>query len=168
MSPDGTNRRQFVTTVGLGGVLLAGAGVATASGSGRKHRNFRAHLSGDGVVPPVDTDAQGQATFKLRPAADAIDFKLNVANVDDVIGAHVHHAPPGENGSIVVFLYGDPFAEAVTVNGTLAEGTITADDVIGPFDGDFDALVTAIADGEASVQVHTKAHPPGEIRGQIH
>lgn len=166
MQPHTTSRRRFVTALGIGGALLGGAGVAAARGRGS--RNFRTHLSGDEVVPPVDTNAQGQAKFRLNKARDELSFKLNVANIDDVIGAHIHMAATGENGGIVVFLFGEPFADPVTVNGTLAEGTITASDVIGAIAGDFEALLTAMAEGNAYVQVHTLANVPGEIRGQIH
>lgn len=165
MSRNSTSRRKFLKTVGAGGMTLTAAGVATASQP--KQRNFKTHLSGDEVVSPVDTNAQGQAKFQLNKASDKLSFKLNVANIEDVIGAHIHQAPAGVNGGIVVFLLGDPFTDPVTVNGTLAEGTITATDVIGPIAGDFDALLTAIRDGNAYVQVHTQEHVPGEIRGQI-
>lgn len=166
MQPYTTSRRRFVTALGVGGALVGGAGVAAARGRGS--RTFRTHLSGDEVVPSVDTNAQGQAKFKLDRVGDELSFKLNVANIEDVIGAHIHNAPAGENGGIVVFLFGDPFADPVTVNGTLAEGSITASDVLDPFAGDFDALVDAMESGDTYVQVHTLDHPPGEIRGQIH
>jgi len=153
-------------TAGVAGLTLTGVGVATATPP--EQRNFRTHLSGDEVVPPVDTKAQGQAKFQLNKAGDELSFKLNVANIDDVIGAHIHQAPAGENGGIVVFLFGNPFADPVTVNGTLAEGTITASDVIGSIGGDFDALLMAMREGNTYVQVHTEENVPGEIRGQIH
>ena len=166
MSQHTTLRRNILKTVGVAGMTLVGAGATTAATT--EQRNFRTHLSGDEVVSPVDTNAQGQATFKLDKAGDELSFKLNVANIDDVIGAHIHYAPAGENGPIVVFLFGDPFTDPVTVNGTLAEGTITATDVIGPIEGDFSALLDAMRAGNAYVQVHTVENPPGEIRGQIH
>lgn len=96
-----------------------------------------------------------------------MSFKLNVANIEDVTGAHMHKAPEGENGPIVVFLFGDPFTDPVTVNGTLAEGTITETDVLDPME-DLDDLLEAMRKGNTYVQVHTQANPPGEIRGQIH
>lgn len=92
-------------------------------------------------------------------------FKLNVANIDDVTGAHIHKAPRGSNGGIVVFLFGDPLTDPVTVNGTLVEGTITPSDVIA---GDFDELLTDMRAGNTYVQVHTGGSGTPEIRGQIH
>jgi len=143
-----------------------GDAVATAA-HGRGVENFVAPLSGDEVVPSVDTDAQGLAKFKLNKAGDALSFKLNVANIEDVVGAHIHNAPAGENGGIVVFLFGEPFTDAVTVNGTLVQGTITASDVVGSIAGDFEALIDLMKSGDTYVQVHTVANLPGEIRGQI-
>lgn len=166
MSRRTPHRRKFLKIVGVAGTALAGAGVATAKP--RMQRNFRAHLSGDEVVPPVDTNAQGQALFQLSRGGTELHFKLTVANIDDVIGAHIHKAPTGRNGGIVAFLFGKPFTDPVTVNGTLAEGMITASDVIGSIAGDFGALLSAMRNGNAYVQVHTEAHIPGEIRGQIH
>lgn len=109
----------------------------------------------------MDTNAQGQAKFQLNKAGDALRFKLNVANIEDVIGVHIHQAPAGENGPIVVVLFSDPLTEPVTVNGTLAHGTITATDVIDPIAGNFGALVEAMRAENAYVQVHTKENKPG-------
>lgn len=166
MVPEATCRRGWLKTVGVAGLTLAGVGISGASPPAQ--RNFRTHLSGDEVVSPVDTNAQGQAIFQLNKAGDALSYKLNVANIDNVIGAHIHNESEGANGPIVVFLFGDPFTDAVTVNGTLAEGTITTSEVIGPIAGDFNALESAMRIGNTYVQVHTEEHVPGEIRGQIH
>lgn len=132
-------------------------------------KNFVAPLSGDQEVTPVETNATGLAKFKLNKAGDALSFKLNVANIEDVIGAHIHRGAPGMNGPVVAcltdpcFFPGDP----VTVNGTLAEGTVMASDVTGPLAGNFDALIEAMRSGNTYVNVHTIANPSGEIRGQI-
>jgi hypothetical protein len=68
-------------------------------------KNFRAHLSGDEEVPAVDTRAQGQAIFQLSRDGMTLHYKLIVANIEDVLMAHIHLAPAGENGPIVVWLY---------------------------------------------------------------
>ncbi len=147
----------------MGGLALAGTGLAAGRGHGR---NFRAHLSGDNEVPPVDTDAQGQATFQLNNSGDALRFKLIVANIDDVVAAHIHCAAVGANGPVGVTLFsGGPTSE----NGILSAGTIVEpDDGNGCEWGTLADVVGAIRNGEAYVNVHTLANPPGEIRGQIH
>ena len=52
-------------------------------------------------------------------------------------------------------------------------GTITAAQVLavpaqGVTAGDFAGLVRIIRSGDAYANVHTTAHPGGEIRGQVH
>jgi glucose/arabinose dehydrogenase len=147
------------TPFGDTGVVLR---VASAR---RPKRNFRAHLSGDAEVPPVDTDAQGQATFTFEEDDSELGFKLNVAEIEDVVAAHVHCAPDGVNGPVGVTLFdGGP----VSPDGVLAEGTVTAPDE-GNDCGweDLSDVRTAMKNGYAYVNVHTLDNPAGEIRGQV-
>lgn len=165
-----TTRRRFATAVGLGGLALTGTGIGAARGS---NRNFRAHLSGENEVPPVETDAQGQSKFQLDRAGDELGYRLIVANIENVSMAHIHSAPAGENGPVVAWLYPEdgPPPELIEgrFDGVLAESTLTADDLVGPLAGGSLAdLVGLFRDGEAYVNVHTTAHPGGEVRGQIH
>jgi hypothetical protein len=161
-----TTRRRFVTTVGLAGAALAGTGVAAGRPGNGGNRNFRTHLSGDEEVPPVETDAQGQAKFQVNETNDELHFKLIVANIDDVVAAHIHCASAGTNGPVGVTLFaGGPTSDP----GTLAEGTITEPDGgNGCGWGSLADVVEAMEAGNTYVNVHTVAHPPGEIRGQIH
>ena len=145
-------------------VLGAAGQSATLKGG---DRNFAAPLSGRQEVPSVDSKGTGVATFKLSKDGSEMRYKLNVANIENVTQAHIHLAPAGQNGSVVAFLFGF-VAGGVTVNGTLAEGTLTAGNLIGPLAGlSLDDLVKEMASGDAYVNVHTVAHPPGEIRGQV-
>lgn len=160
------DRRTFVKAIGAG-ALLASSGVATAAA---EKTRFKTHATGDEEVPtPVDTNAQGQANFKLSKDGSEMSFKVNVANIDDVIGIHIHQAPAGSNGPIVVPLLGNPFITTpLTVNGTIVEGTITASDLAGPLAGtSLSALVAEIRAGNTYLNVHTSDYPGGEIRGQI-
>lgn len=127
--------------------------------------NAVAELSGANEVPPVESEGEGVATFSL--SRDAIQYKLVVANIDEMTQAHIHLGAPGENGPVVAFLFG--FVEGgVTLDGLLARGTITAADLVGPLAGEpLSALVEAIQSGNAYVNVHTVDHPGGEIRGPI-
>jgi len=125
---------------------------------------FRAPLSGAGEVPAVDTEARGQATFRLNEAGTAVHFRLKVKDIDDVTAAHIHAGMPDENGGVVVTLFnGGPTSQ----NGTLATGYISEANLSGAFAGDFDGFVAALRQGELYVNVHTLGHPAGEIRGQI-
>ncbi len=149
-----------------------------ASGFPAKHSDdFRAQLSGSQQPTPVDTGAQGHAFFGLSDDGTEMASTLIVANIEDVIGAHIHMAPAGANGPIVAsivpdtagFLSGGPFVtDPLTLSGVLFDGTITAADLVGPLAGQsLGALVRAIRKGNAYVNVHTDQNRPGEIRGQI-
>jgi hypothetical protein len=133
--------------------------------------NFRAHLSGDQEVPPADTRATGQAVFQLSKDGTALSYRLIVANIQNVTMAHIHLAPAGVNGPVVVWLY--PSAPPPQLipgrsSGVLATGVITEDDLVGPLAGaDFSELIDAIKEGDTYVNVHTSQFPGGEVRGQI-
>lgn len=138
---------------------------------GHQQRNFRTHLKGANEVPAVQTRAQGQATFKLNKAGDAIDYKLIVSNIENVLMAHIHNAPAGTNGGVVVWLYpASPPPQLIEgrFDGVLAEGTITEDNFVGSLAGQsLDDLLELMNSGETYVNVHTTQNPAGEIRGQI-
>lgn len=133
--------------------------------------NFRAHLSGNQEVPPVETKAQGQAEFKVSRDTTYVHFRLNVANIRNVTQAHIHLGPRGENGPIVAWLF--PSAPpAVLVpgrfQGILSAGVITETNLVGPLAGQMlSDLIAAMAAGNTYVNVHTQDVPTGEIRGQI-
>jgi len=142
-------------------------------------RNFVAHLSGDEEVPPRDTLAQGQAIFHLSNDSTERDYQLIVANIENVVAAHIHLGAVGVNGPVVAFLAG-PFPPAGgLVDGILAQGTITAANLVGPLMGQsLSVLIEAMRTGGTYVNVHTNdgVDPPntgpgdfpgGEVRGQI-
>jgi hypothetical protein len=134
-------------------------------------KNSRTHLSGDEEVPPRDTNAQGQAIFQLSKDGTELSYKLNVANIENVTQAHIHMAPAGANGGIVVWLYpsaAPPQLIPGRTQGTLAEGVITAGSLVNALAGlPLSALLNAMQAGNTYVNVHTSQFPPGEIRGQI-
>lgn len=145
---------------------------AFANGNGANARNFRTHARGDEEVDPVDTDAQGQAIFQLSKDGEELSYKLIVANIENVLMAHIHLAPAGQNGGIVVWLYpSGPPPQPIPgrFQGVLAEGVIDGDDLVGDLEGEgLDALVAEMRAGNTYVNVHTEQHPGGEVRGQVH
>jgi hypothetical protein len=129
--------------------------------------NLVAPLAGSQEVPPVATHATGVAKFQLSKDGTELSYKLIVANVENVTQAHIHLGPRGANGGVVAFLFGF-VSGGVTQNGILAEGVITASNLIGALGGQsLTDLLDEAARGNAYVNVHTAAHPGGEIRGQI-
>ena len=141
------------------------------SWAGQDQQNFRAHLKGRNEVPPVETKAQGQALFTVSSDGSSIHYKLIASNIENVFMAHIHNAPAGENGGVVVWLYPSappPQLIEGRFQGVLAEGTITASNLVGSLAGKtLSDLIDIIKAGNAYVNVHTTQHRSGEIRGQI-
>lgn len=131
---------------------------------------FVAELSGEGHG--IDTPATGRAEFEVDVDAEEVHYTLEVAELCDATMAHIHLGGEGESGPVVVWLYPtdqqEPRTKEGRFTGTLAEGTFTEDDLVGPLEGaSFEELAETHADQEAYVNVHTEDHPSGEIRGQI-
>lgn len=158
-------------------VICLAVGVPTAGAA--TGQNFDAHLSGDQEIPARDTDATGHAVFRLDSSGTKLDYRLIVANVENVVASHIHVGALGENGPVVAFLYGPVPAGGGRSDGVIATGTITAADLVGPLAGHPLAdLVDQMRAGTAYVNVHTNDgiapintgpgdFPGGEIRGQI-
>ena len=127
---------------------------------------FSAILSGGEEVPPVDTAATGVGSFIVE-GGESIKYDVNVTGMDKVTAAHIHNAPKGKNGEVVVTLFK---ADSPTgqISGSLANGSITASNLEGQMQGSpFRDIIRALELGEAYVNVHTEKNPNGEIRGQI-
>lgn len=164
-------RRLIAFGLSLGLLALAGTALAKEFKTGG--------LSGAEEVPTRDTNARGNAVFSLSDDGLTLSYKLIVANIDNVVASHIHIGPPGVNGSVVLFLYGNAPPGGGTLNGVIAEGTATAANLVGPLAGQpLSALIAHMAAGNAYVNVHTNDgvappntgpgdFPGGEIRGQI-
>ncbi len=167
--------RKLFSVLALGMTVVALVAIPADAGD----TNSRTHLRARDEVPSNASLAQGQAIFHLSADGTQLDYKLISANIDNVFVAHIHLAPAGVNGPVVAFLHGPTAAAGGRFSGVLAQGTITADDLIGPLLGqDLTALVDAIRAGNTYVNVHTDDGvapggtgpgdlPAGEIRGQI-
>jgi hypothetical protein len=137
--------------------------------------NYNAHLTGDQEVPatpstpPVVTNATGQVNLKLSADGSELYYKLIVANIESVRFAHLHLAPAGSNGQVVVDLFMPmPLIPVISPQGVLAEGVITAASLKGPLAGKTLAdLVAAIEAGNVYANVHSVKYPGGELRGQV-
>jgi len=160
--------------LGIGAFAIAPSGAGNTS-----NLNYGTHLSGDNEVPPRDTRAQGQATFHLSDDGTSLEYKLIVANINNVFMAHIHLGPAGTNSPVVAFLYGPVAPAGGRVSGVIATGTITAANLIGPLAGHpLSDLIAAMNAGNTYVNAHTDDgvapqntgagdFPGGEVRGQI-
>jgi len=129
--------------------------------------SFQAKFLGNEVVPPVETKAKGEVTFRLNKEEDELVYQLTLTDIEEVMAAHIHVGRRGIKGEPVAPLFTEP--KKGDISGTLySEGTIAAYQLVGSLKGEsLDCLLQMMKKRETYLNVHTKKHPDGEIRGQI-
>jgi hypothetical protein len=147
-------RKYYAALVTSFVVALAVAGVATAEGG----RPLSTGLTGAEEAPgPGDANATGQADLTINQGQNEVCFTISWANVDgEVFAGHIHVAPAGSPGPIVVTLFTGSFAGTDSVTGCVED--VDA------------ALIKAIRHDPTAyyVNVHSRPNfPGGAIRGQL-
>ena len=105
-------------------------------------------LSGANEVPPVTTSATGTATVTIKPD-HSVSVKETVTGMT-ATASHIHQGAAGTNGPVIV-----PFTKTAD-NSFAADGAKLTD-----------AQYDAFKAGNLYVNVHSAAHPGGEIRAQL-
>jgi hypothetical protein len=122
--------------------LLLAAGTALA-------QDVAVKLSGDAEVPPVSTMAAGSGSIIV--AADKSVSGMVMTNGITGSMAHIHLAAAGKNGGVIIPLTNQGDGHWVVPAGAKLT----------------DAQYEAFKAGELYVNVHSAAHPGGEIRAQL-
>ena len=106
-------------------------------------------LTGADEVPPVSTQASGSGSIAIGEDG-AVSGSVTTAGMNGV-AAHIHMAPRGQNGPVIVPL------------------TKTGDSTWGPAAGAKlnEAQMAAFKAGNLYVNVHSPEHKGGEIRAQL-
>jgi hypothetical protein len=134
-------------------------GVGTMAGlSIAEGRPLSTALTGAAEVPgPGDADASGVVSISLNQGLGEVCFTLSWQNIDGtVVAAHIHEAPAGVAGPVVVPLF----------TGAAFAGTDSASGCISGVD---EALIKDIRQNPEDyyVNVHSTVFPAGGIRGQL-
>jgi hypothetical protein len=129
--------------------------------------SFQAKLSGNEEIPPVKTKAKGEITLRLNKGQNELIYGLTVSDMEEVTSAHIHAGRRGAKGEPIAPLLTEPRKR--DISGLLyAEGAIAAYQLVGSLKGEsLDCLLQMMEAGETYINVCTKRHPDGEIRGQI-
>lgn len=141
--------------------ISAAFGSAIAVASPALAQTFPFFMGGNKEVPPTPSKAVGFADLELDVAAGTIHLFVLVDGIDvqDITGFHIHQAPAGANGPVVVDLLGlatfkpEPFVPLLS--------SFEANGI-----GLSPALVGELILGNLYLNLHTSAFPAGEIRGQ--
>ena len=139
----------MVLRPGLRGVALA-ACVMFASPVFAEKVSFKADLKASEEVPPNDSKATGTVTATYDSASKKLTWKGNYSGLTGpATMAHFHGpAEPGKNAGVAVPITpsASPFENSANLT---------------------DAQAADLMAGRWYVNVHTAAHPGGEIRGQL-
>jgi CHRD domain len=146
---------RLVVSVVLVASLIGAVAAARADDAGRP---FSTALTGAQEAPgPGDPNATGQADITLNQGQNEVCFDISWADVDgEVFAGHIHVAPAGSPGPIVVTLFTGSFAGTDAVSGCVQD--VDAD------------LIKAIRQDPAAyyVNVHSRPDfPGGAVRGQL-
>lgn len=141
------SRRAVILVAGLTGII-AWAGLAQAAPV-----SFTAEISGAQQVPPVQTSATGKADLTYDPSTRVVTWTITCEGLSGpVTMAHFHVAQAGKNGPVAIWLSKQGSSTSCPISG---QATLTPEQA---------KQFTA---GEWYINIHTKAHPPGEMRGQV-
>jgi hypothetical protein len=169
--PSYTNNQEAVMRAQLFGGLAVAAVLALASCNDNDtgiavSERFAATLSGANSRPtPITTSASGTASFTYLADIKTLFYRIDVASIDSVFLAHIHGpADTGTTAGVALNLWLGP-VKGLGFTGTLAQGV--GGDLGAPAGMTLDSLLVLMRNGNAYVNVHTRAHPGGEIRGQV-
>ena len=149
-------RRSSLVAVSIGAMLVVAATtIAVASG-----RPLATTLSGAQEVPSGagDADGTGTAEFTLNGGQEEVCYELTWQNLDGTVqNAHIHEAPTGDNGGVVVSLFlGESFAGTGSASGC------------DPGDATRAEIQRILKDPSGFyVNIHDSVRPAGAIRGQL-
>jgi hypothetical protein len=145
---------RLVLVAFLGAVLAVGVSAPTLAGG----RPLTTALTGAAERPgPGDPDASGTASITLNHGQGEVCFALSWEDIDGTVSdAHIHQAPAGTPGPIVVPLFvGASFASTGSTSGCISG---VSEDLIKDIRHD---------PAEYYVNIHSTVFPAGAIRGQL-
>ncbi|MFJ1258153.1 CHRD domain-containing protein [Cupriavidus sp. CuC1] len=136
--------------VWLSGLALAGAMTLAHAAP----LSFTVPLSGAQEVPPVETKGSGSADLTYDPTSRIVTWTVTVSGLpSEATMAHFHGpATAGKNAGVKVWLSGKGGAVTSPLKGQATLAPADAQEFLA---------------GEMYINVHTKDHPAGEIRGQV-
>ena len=128
--------------------------VASAALAQAAPMSFTVPLSGSAQVPPVSTSGTGTADLTYDPATRVLTWSVAFSGMSSAVTmAHFHGpAPAGKNAGVQIW---------ISKRGTPPTSPITGSATLTP------AQATMLMADEFYINVHSKDHPAGEIRGQV-
>ena len=131
---------------------------------------FTATLNGANEVPALVSPTTATGTAVITVMGNLISWRVDVANLSNVIIGHIHYGPADSALGVMINL--SPTPGSYTTTSTIALGSLAGDTVL--------AVLAHMRNGKAYVNIHTSDgvggadpvgptgdYPGGEIRGQL-
>jgi len=113
-----------------------------------------ASATGAQETPAITTSATSTLTGNYNAGTNTLTYNINWTGLSGVVTvAHFH-------GPAAVGVAADPLLP-ITINTNGATGSTSGSVVVA------DSVETALLDGKIYYNLHTAAHPTGEVRGQL-
>lgn len=134
--------------------LTGAAGAAHGGASTEGHFSGRAEVATDASDQRIVGDPNGRGEAYVFSTGDGVVcYVLDVDKIDPATAAHIHEAPAGENGPVVVAL-------SPPTDGQSAGCVDTGD-------ADLAADITLRESSNYYVNVHNNDYPGGAVRAQL-
>lgn len=133
---------------------------------------YIARITGDQEVPPVDTEAVSIGWFRfVNRDRLFLGFRLNLRHDQTVTDVHIHEAPPGVDGPIVLNMRPNGPGEGICIDlagGLITYYALTSAALRGSLAGQtLTDLKNLMATGNTYINLHTPENTGGWIRGQM-
>jgi Cu/Zn superoxide dismutase len=143
-------------------VVLAICAVVAVPALAASSSSFKASMNGKSETPKSNSKATGSATFKIAANGKSISYTLKASKLTGPAqAAHIHFGKAGTAGPVIIAICAKPCS--LPKSGKLTSKQFAK----APGVSNFAAAIKAIKSGKAYVNIHTKKHPAGEVRGQI-
>jgi hypothetical protein len=147
-------------------VLMASA----ATGAHADVLHFKADLKSEEEVPPVQSRGSGTVTATYDTHTHTFAWKGSYAGLTGPVTAAHFHGPaaPGANAGVMLWI-SENFGQCHE-GGCTSVPNASGPALASPFEGSSrltDRDAGPLKDGRFYVNIHTDAHPAGELRGQV-
>jgi hypothetical protein len=155
-------QRRTITAAVAALALLFIVSLSTVSAAGSRAGVFRLTLTGNQEATPTcapptvcgDPDAAAAMILIVNPKRDSVCFLTKWWNIEGtVVAAHIHLAPVGVPGAVVVPLFSGSFAGTDKLRGCVSANGLAASILANP--------------SAYYVNIHSTTYPAGAVRTQL-
>ena len=144
--------RKFIVPTVLAAAAVLGTAAATAAARDFTGKKLTTTLEGENEAPVLgDPDGIGTATLRINPGRNQLCYTITVGGIEPATAAHIHEAPAGSAGPVVVGLSAPTNGRS---SGCVAIARAEATDIIR-------------SPEDYYVNVHNATYPGGALRGQL-